>query len=85
MANWLSHLIWDEEDVGSSPVYATKRLRSSVGLEHLTFNEGVTGSSPVGDTNTMLGFLVVTVLTMVSKLQDSSNKRKMDSPRLKYQ
>ena len=29
-----------------------------------------------------LGFLVVTVWTMVSKLQDSSNKRQMDSPRL---
>ena len=30
----------------------------------------------------MLGFLVVTVLTMVSKLQDSSNKHKLDSVRL---
>jgi hypothetical protein len=32
----------------------------------------------------MLGFLVVTVLTIVSKLQDSSNKHQMDSVRLKY-
>jgi hypothetical protein len=32
----------------------------------------------------MSGFLVVTVLTMVSKLQDSSNKPQMDSGRLKH-
>ena len=35
-----------------------------------------------GVQNTELGFLVVTVLTMVSKLQDSSNKLQMDSERL---
>ncbi len=35
-----------------------------------------------GVQNVKLGFLVVTVLTIVSKLQDSSNKLQMDSERL---
>jgi len=39
------------------------------------------GSNPCTPQNE-LGFLVVTALTMISKLQDSSNKRKMDYPRL---
>ena len=40
------------------------------------------GSTPPRVANIKLGFLVVTVLTMVSKLQDSSNKPQMDSGRL---
>jgi hypothetical protein len=42
----------------------------------------VASSSLAGSTNAKLGFLVVTVLTMVSKLQDSSNKHQLDSVRL---
>ena len=54
-------------------------------VEPSTVNRVVEGSSPsLSAKDTMLGFLVVTVWTMVSKLQDSSNKRQMDSPRLKY-
>ena len=40
------------------------------------------GSSPIRGTNTKLGSLVITVLTMVSKSQESSKKRQMGSPQL---
>ncbi len=41
-------------------------------VERCFYMADVASSSLAGSTNTKLGFLVVTVLTMVSKLQDSS-------------